>query len=55
MAQHSWFEGNISKKQWFFLFNLVTVEYLVVSGKLQFDWVSIVSSAISLNAKVEGD
>jgi len=48
MAQHSWFEGKIRKKQWFFLFNIVTVVYLVASGKLQFDWVSIVSCALAL-------
>jgi hypothetical protein len=48
MAQHSWFEGKISKKQWFFLFNIVTVLCLVASRKLQFDWVSIVSCALAL-------
>jgi hypothetical protein len=48
MADHSWFEGKISKKQWFLLFNIVSVLFLIGSGKLQFDWISIVSCALAL-------
>jgi hypothetical protein len=42
------FHKVISKKMWFLLFNVGTTLYMIVSGHLSWDTISIVSFAVAL-------
>jgi hypothetical protein len=42
------FQRMFSKSVWFALFNVGTVIYLVASGTLQWNWISVLSCSVSL-------
>jgi len=48
MAPENSFHRLVSKKLWFLLFNVCSISYLIISGRLRLETVSLLSCGLAL-------